>query len=177
MTSLTVEKPPGLSAADRELLQQAVDCLHRDGYGVHRTLTLTIHHGAVIVQGRVPTYYLRQMAIARLLRLPGTPRIIDRIEVVSTVDSTPQTVTTQTGTGLDAAPRVPLRKRPQGRSSGIRSPSWSIFHLRSRRRKNWLGFCQISHSDRDAKEVIARLGSVSPADLEAFESTEPPVFA
>ena len=63
------------------LLQQVRDCLHRKGYRHHLLLEFSVERGVVLVQGRVPTFYLRQVAVECIKRLVGVSQVIDLIEV------------------------------------------------------------------------------------------------
>lgn len=58
-----------------------VCALCRKGYPHHRTLEITNDQGTVTVQGIVPTYYLRQVAIECIKRVTGVVKVIDRIQV------------------------------------------------------------------------------------------------
>ena len=64
-----------------ELLQRVKGFLHQRGYAPHRTLEISVELGVVVVQGRVPSYYLRQIAVECIKRVAGVTRVFDRIEV------------------------------------------------------------------------------------------------
>ena len=64
-----------------ELLQRVKGFLHQRGYAPHRTLEISVELGVVVVQGRVPSYYLRQIAVECIKRVAGVTRVLDRIEV------------------------------------------------------------------------------------------------
>jgi DNA-binding response OmpR family regulator len=72
--------------ADRELLQQVKSSLHQLGYRAIGTLEIQIERGTAVLQGRVPTFYLRQIAVECVKRLTGVTQIIDRIDVVNLPD-------------------------------------------------------------------------------------------
>ncbi len=72
---------PLSEAFDIGLLKQVRDCLHRKGYTPHLLLEFSVERGVVLVQGRVPTYYLRQVAVECIKRLVGVSQVIDLIEV------------------------------------------------------------------------------------------------
>lgn len=67
--------------ADRDLLQRVKNFICQRGYGPHRTLEIAVERGVVVVQGRVPTFYLRQIAVECVKRVAGVIHVIDRIEV------------------------------------------------------------------------------------------------
>lgn len=73
--------------ADHELLQQVKSSLHQLGYRASGTLEIQIERGTAVLQGRVPTFYLRQIAVECVKRVTGVTQIIDRIDVVYLTDS------------------------------------------------------------------------------------------
>lgn len=83
---MTSDELPDFAEADRDLLQRVKGFLHQRGYSPHRTLALSIERGVVVVQGRVPTYYLRQVAVECIKRVAGVTQVLDRIEVVYVPD-------------------------------------------------------------------------------------------
>ncbi len=82
MTSMTSDKLPDSAEADRCLLLRVKGFLHQRGYGPHRTLEISVERGVVVVQGQLPTFYLRQVAVESFKRVAGVTQVIDRIEVV-----------------------------------------------------------------------------------------------
>jgi len=79
-----VESNNGLlsDSLDNALRQDAVRTLHQQGYQQLRTLEITIDHGSVIVEGFVPTWHLRQIAMECIRRVAGVGAVVDRIRVV-----------------------------------------------------------------------------------------------
>ncbi len=67
--------------SDYELLQRVTRFLDARGDQPHRSLKLTVEQGTVMVQGRVPSYYLRQIALECIKRVAGVTRIVDQINV------------------------------------------------------------------------------------------------
>lgn len=67
--------------ADRSLLQRVKCFLYQRGYPPHRALEISVERGVVVVQGKVPTFYLRQVAVACIQRVAGVTRVVDLIEV------------------------------------------------------------------------------------------------
>ena len=86
---MTLDQLPDFAEADRDLLLRVKGFLHQRGYGPHRTLAITVERGVVLVRGRVPTYYLRQVAVECIKRVAGVTQLIDRIEVVYLTDDCP----------------------------------------------------------------------------------------
>ena len=67
----------------RDLLQRAKGFLHQRGYvHHHRTLELSVERGVVVVQGQVPTFYLRQVAVECIKHVAGAVQVVDLIRVV-----------------------------------------------------------------------------------------------
>lgn len=67
---------------DCDLVQRVKRFLHQKGHAPHRTLEISVERGKVVVQGRVPTFYLRQIAVECIKRVGGVTQIVDRIDVV-----------------------------------------------------------------------------------------------
>ena len=67
---------------DCDLVQRVKRFLHQKGYAPHRTLEISVERGKVMVQGRVPSFYLRQIAVECIKRVAGVTQIVDRIDVV-----------------------------------------------------------------------------------------------
>lgn len=73
----TIAKPnhqPGLE----ELAEQR---LRRQSYPGLSNITCTCHNGIIVLRGFLPTYYLKQMALAAVQGLPELRGIVDEIEV------------------------------------------------------------------------------------------------
>ena len=68
---------------ENSLRHKVVSTLHQKGYQQHRTLEITVDHGTVIVEGFVPTWYLRQIALECIKRVTGVTGVVDRIRVMS----------------------------------------------------------------------------------------------
>ena len=78
----------GCLITDRKLEQIAYSRLHSSGYVVLRHLTCEYHEGVLAVRGRVPTFYLRQVAQTVLRQVPGVEVFVDHIEVGGAVAKT-----------------------------------------------------------------------------------------
>jgi len=78
---MSLHQLPDSAAADRELLQRMKGFLHQRGYAPHRTLEISVERGVAMVQGRVPTFYLRQIAVECIKRVAGVTQVVDLIEV------------------------------------------------------------------------------------------------
>lgn len=64
-----------------------------------KTVTCTRCNGVLVLQGRVKTYYLKQLAQTAAARLQGTERVDNRIEVIT---SAPVQAGTDAGGGSQA---------------------------------------------------------------------------
>lgn len=75
------DKQPESVEADRALLQRVNRFLYQRGYGLHQTLEISVERGVVEVQGNVPTFYLRQIAVECIKRVAGVSQVVDLIVV------------------------------------------------------------------------------------------------
>jgi len=74
-----------------QLLAQSLEALHlaervehalrATGYGPLRGIAVTAHVRLVILGGRVPSYYLKQIAQAAALSVPGVDQVRNDLEV------------------------------------------------------------------------------------------------
>jgi len=80
---------PPSEGFDKDLLQRVTCFLHQQGHVPLQSLEITVDQGVVLVRGRVPTFYLRQVAIACIKHVAGVTRVVDLIEVVSGPDQRP----------------------------------------------------------------------------------------
>jgi len=47
---------------DKHILEQVNKALHRSGYDQLRSVRTYCHHGRIVLQGKIATYYLKQVA-------------------------------------------------------------------------------------------------------------------
>ena len=80
---------PDLIEADSDLVLRVRDLLHQCGYESLRMLEVSVERGVVIIQGTLPAYYLRQVAVECIRRVAGSNRFIDQLEVVYLHDKGP----------------------------------------------------------------------------------------
>jgi osmotically-inducible protein OsmY len=76
------DQMPYPADADLDLGQRVKAVLRQPGYARHKALEVDIERGVVRVQGRVPTFYLRQIAVELIKRVAGVTQVVDRILVV-----------------------------------------------------------------------------------------------
>lgn len=69
------------SATDSDLQTRITSHLATRGYPSFRDLTVRVSKGVVTVDGRLPSYYVRQIAIETCRRVAGVMQVIDAIQV------------------------------------------------------------------------------------------------
>jgi osmotically-inducible protein OsmY len=67
---------------DLRLAEAVERALRATGYGPLRRVEVTVHARLVILAGRVPSYYMKQVAQTTALAVPGTHQIRNDLEVV-----------------------------------------------------------------------------------------------
>ena len=72
---------PDNAEADRNLLQRVKGFLYQRCYGPHRALEISVEQGVAVIKGRMPTFYLRQIAVESIKRVAGVIQVVDLIEV------------------------------------------------------------------------------------------------
>ena len=75
--SLRDQVSPSLSDIEMEVEQK----LHFSHHAGLRHITYRIDGGTVVLHGRVPSYYLKQLAQVKVTCVPGVERVDNRIEV------------------------------------------------------------------------------------------------
>jgi osmotically-inducible protein OsmY len=70
--------PPG-----RRIEREAEDRLRRRGYLALWDVSCDARDGVVRLRGRVPSYYLKQVAQAEAAEVEGVRRVVNRIEVTA----------------------------------------------------------------------------------------------
>lgn len=70
------------SLDDLRLAERVQHALHASGHAVLRGARITVHARSVILAGRVPSYYLKQVAQTLALAVPGILQIENGLEVV-----------------------------------------------------------------------------------------------
>lgn len=66
---------------DEELRHAATAVLRSSGYGLLRSLECEVNGGVVTISGVLPSFYLKQLAQALLLRLDGLQGVSNEVEV------------------------------------------------------------------------------------------------
>ena len=68
---------------DGRLAARVERALRATGYASLRSVAVSANAGVVIILGRVPSYFLKQIAQATALAVPGLQQIQNRLDVVS----------------------------------------------------------------------------------------------
>lgn len=71
------------SLEDHRLAGRIERALRASGYGALRTVRVSVNARVVILVGRVPSYYMKQVAQVKALAVPGTHAIHNDVEVIS----------------------------------------------------------------------------------------------
>jgi len=66
-----------------QVAQALEGLLRRSPYFELRSVSCECHEGVLTLQGRVPSYYLKQLAQSLLSEVPGVVQIDNRVEVVA----------------------------------------------------------------------------------------------
>ncbi len=72
----------GRSLEDHRLAERVECALRATGYGALHTVRVSVHARVIILEGRVASYYLKQIAQATALAIPGTHQIRNGLDVV-----------------------------------------------------------------------------------------------
>ena len=70
------------SVEDCRLAERVERALRATGYWALRTVRVSVNARVVILEGRVPTYYVKQIAQATALAVPGAHQIRNDLDVV-----------------------------------------------------------------------------------------------
>jgi len=70
------------SLEDHRLAERVERALRATGYGALRTVRVAVNARVVILGGRVSSYYLKQLAQATALAIPGAHQIRNDLDVV-----------------------------------------------------------------------------------------------
>jgi osmotically-inducible protein OsmY len=73
-----------MSLSDSDIETQIKEKLHFTQHAALRCVTYSIDGDNVVLFGRVPSYYLKQLAQVKVATVPGIERVDNRIEVAVT---------------------------------------------------------------------------------------------
>ncbi len=71
------------STPDQRLIQTIQLALDKSGYIQLRGLEIRVNGDQVHLRGRLPSYYLKQLATHIISGLPGIHSVVDEIDVIS----------------------------------------------------------------------------------------------
>ncbi len=94
--------------SESRLRNTVLSTLHGKGYLQHRVLEITVNQNTVIVEGVVPAWHLRQIALECIRRVSGVVRVVDQIRVVTNTDNE----TTLPVEAADVLPGTVVRAKP-----------------------------------------------------------------
>jgi osmotically-inducible protein OsmY len=83
----TLQKPATLqtqSLEDARLTERITLALRATGYGALFSIKVSVDVQVVRLVGRVPSYYMKQVALATALAVPGTHRVLNELDVAET---------------------------------------------------------------------------------------------
>jgi len=63
------------------VLETARECLRKSSSVVVRAISCDLDHGVLVLRGRVPSYYCKQLAQETVARVPGITAVTNAIEV------------------------------------------------------------------------------------------------
>lgn len=89
MNAVTLERkrvkapapPKNALTLGQRIRRRAEDRLRRSGYLAMSNVSCDAHEGVVYLYGRLPSYYLKQIAQAVAAGVEGVRRVVNRIEV------------------------------------------------------------------------------------------------
>lgn len=64
-----------------ELGETAQDHLRRSPYSAIRRVSCEVRHATLVLHGRLPSYYLKQVAQETVARLDGVIQVVNEVEV------------------------------------------------------------------------------------------------
>jgi osmotically-inducible protein OsmY len=73
------------STPGADIAERAESCLRCNSYLALQNVCCEYRDGILTLRGRLPTYYLKQMAQAAVARVEGLGRIVNEIEVTPAV--------------------------------------------------------------------------------------------
>lgn len=76
-SSASLTAPPALPSP----AELAESRLQRNSYLALKHIACEYHDGVLLLRGRVPTYYLKQLALAAVAGVAGVHRVVDLIDV------------------------------------------------------------------------------------------------
>lgn len=72
-------------SGDHRLIENAQACLQNSPYFLIRKVLCECRQGVLVLRGRLPSFYQKQVVQVAVANLEGVQEIVNRIEVVSKV--------------------------------------------------------------------------------------------
>jgi osmotically-inducible protein OsmY len=85
-TSGTDKNSPALASGGRAIDCEARERLRRSGYARLREITCEVFDELVVLRGILPSFYLKQVALAAVIDLDGVRRVDNQIRVIATAE-------------------------------------------------------------------------------------------
>jgi osmotically-inducible protein OsmY len=76
-----IEVDPTKSPSTPSILETATRKLRQQDFRFSRCVTCQLHEGVLLLRGRVPSYYLKQLAQTAVVGIKGVEQIDNRIDV------------------------------------------------------------------------------------------------
>lgn len=80
---LSLSKQPSVAECEEMFSEKVSMALRNSGYVQLQDLNVRVDHQGVHLQGRLPSYYLKQLAHQVVLSMPEVRTLIDDIDVVN----------------------------------------------------------------------------------------------
>ena len=81
MSSLATKMRRAHTALNQHIEEQVYERLQKNSYLALRYLKCTCEDGVVTIQGRVPSYYLKQLAQTVVGQVEGVEKVVNQVEV------------------------------------------------------------------------------------------------
>ncbi len=78
---ITARAPETVVSEQSDLVELINARFHKSPYRALHYLTCHDHEGMVIIQGNVPTFHTKQVALATAHDVPGVEKVVDCIDV------------------------------------------------------------------------------------------------
>lgn len=80
-----IDPPIPLSRGARAIERVTLERLRESGYGALRGVSCLAAHEMLVLEGRLPSYYLKQVAQEIAMKVGGKRRVVNRITVAKTL--------------------------------------------------------------------------------------------
>jgi osmotically-inducible protein OsmY len=70
------------SVVDLDLAERIRRALNATGYSPLRAIEVAVHDGQISLRGRVPSYFMKQIAQATVMAVPGVGELCNELDVI-----------------------------------------------------------------------------------------------